>query len=203
MRLSQTITGLMPSLIPSQSTVAGQKPLAEVLVEGELSPFEDEALYRILRKSFDLKHPSYTELDDEDLATRVNLTFHHPYAQSLFTEVLRENWRDLKDLFKQVVHRRGKAGAAFTLNFVTSEFQLVFKSGTLNEHEIASALDQIGHLTAVVGQMLRPDTMQDPITKVETIFDRKSDRWHDFRGSGSGQNFVFDDSTFRWVPVPK
>jgi len=79
----------MPGLIPSQSTVAGQKPLSEVLVEGELSPFEDEALYRILRKSFDVKHPSYTELQDDDVATRVNVTFHSPYDQSLFTEVLR------------------------------------------------------------------------------------------------------------------
>jgi hypothetical protein len=190
-------------LIPGQSVSSAQKPRAEVIVEGELSPFEHEALYRILRKSFTIDHPSYTELLDEDAATRVNVIFHHPYANTLFTEVLQENWRDLKELFKQVSHRRGRAGAAFNLKFMTSENQLIFKSGVLNEREVASALDQIGHLTGVFGQMLRQENMQEPVERIEAVFDKKSDRWHDFRGSGSGRSFVFDDSMFRWVPVPK
>jgi hypothetical protein len=33
------------------------KPRAEVLVEGELSPFEDEALYKLLKKHFRLGQP--------------------------------------------------------------------------------------------------------------------------------------------------
>jgi len=72
----------MPSLIPSpsQPVATGEKPLAEVVVEGELSPFEHEALYRLLRKSFKVEQPSYRELSDEDLATRVNVVFHHPYS---------------------------------------------------------------------------------------------------------------------------
>jgi len=204
MRLSRTVTGLTASLIPSQSTVAGQKPLAEVLVEGELSPFEDEALYRILRKSFDVKHPSYAELADEDLATRVNVVFHYPYSQMVFTEVLQENWRDLKELFKQISHRRGRAGASFTVSFKAPDREIVFKSRTLNEHQAASALDQIGHLTSILGQMMQPEKMETPIERIETSFDKKSDRWHDFQGFSREQNFVFDDSKlFRWVPVPK
>jgi hypothetical protein len=180
-----------------------EKPPADVIVEGELSPFEHEALYRILRKSFRIDHPSYTELLDEDVATRVNVIFHYPYTNTLFTEVLQENWRDLKELFKQVSHRRGRAGAAFNFKFLTPENQLIFKSGVLNEREVASALDQIGHLTAVVGQMMRPETMQDKIERIEAAFDKKGDRWHDFHGYGPEQNFVFDDSKFRWVPVVK
>ena len=202
MRLSRTLTRLMPSLTPSQQVAAEQKPLAEVVVEGELSPFEDEALYRILRKSFQLEHPTYTELQDEDLATRVNLTLHHPYARTVFTDVLQENWRDLKELFKQVTHRRGRAGAAFTFRFVASEGQLVFKSGALAEKELGSALDQIGHLTGIVGQMMRPEIMEKPIKRVETVFDKKSDRWHKFQGyTTTNQNYVFDETAFRWVPV--
>jgi hypothetical protein len=34
------------------------KPAAEVLVEGELSPFEHDALYRLLEKHFCPAHPS-------------------------------------------------------------------------------------------------------------------------------------------------
>ncbi len=68
----------MPSLTAREAVTIPEKPLAEVLVEGELSPFEHEVLYRILRKGFRLEHPSYTELLDEDLATRVNITFHYP-----------------------------------------------------------------------------------------------------------------------------
>ena len=189
-------------MTPSQQVAAEQKPLAEVVVDGELSPFEDEALYRILRKSFQLEHPTYTELQDEDLATRVNLTLHHPYARTVFTDVLQENWRALKELFKQVTHRRGRAGAAFTFRFVASEGQLVFKSGALAEKELGSALDQIGHLTGIVGQMMRPEIMEKPIKRVEIVFDKKSDRWHKFQGyTTTNQNYVFDETAFRWVPV--
>jgi hypothetical protein len=190
-------------LIPGQSVTAGQKPLVEVVVEGELSPFEHEAVYRTLRKSFRIEQPSYKELQDEDIATRVNVIFHHPYDRTIFTDVLQENWRDLKELFKQVTHRRGRAGASFTINFVTPNLRLSFKAEMLSEREVASALDQIGHLTAIVGQMLQPETMVKPLDTVETVFDKKSDRWHGFQGSSLEEGFVFDDSTFRWVPAVK
>ncbi len=112
------------------------KPVAEVLVEGELSPFEHEALFQILRKRFILEQPSYVELPDENLVTRVNITFHHAYDLSFFTQVFQENWRDLKDLLEEVRHRRGKAGAAFNLTFIDKESRLVFRSGLLNSEEL-------------------------------------------------------------------
>ncbi len=188
-------------MIRSQPIATGEKPVAEVLVEGELSPFEDEALYRILRKNFRVEHPTYTELLDADLATRVNVTLQFPYGNAIFAEILRESWRDLKELFKQVSHRRGRAGAAFTLTFVSTNSRLVFKSGAIEEKELASALDQIGHLTAIVGQMLRPENMDKPLEKMETLFDSKSDRWQSFQGFSSGKKYIFDDSTFRWIPL--
>ena len=188
-------------MIPTQQTVK-EKPLAEVVVEGELSPFEDEALYKMLRKSFQVEHPRYTELQDESLVTRVNLILHHSYDATIFTDVFRSDWRDLKDLFKQICHRRGKAGAAFTFRFDTSKTRLAFNTGILNENELSSALDQIGHLTGIVGQMLRPETMDKPIDRVETLFDRNSDRWHKFEGTRSDdERYTFDESSFRWVPV--
>ena len=52
------------------------KPVAEILVEGELSPFEHEALYRLLKKHFRLEQPSYVDLLDETLGSRVNNMFH-------------------------------------------------------------------------------------------------------------------------------
>lgn len=191
-------------MIPAQPVTSEGKPLAEVVVEGELSPFEDETLYRILRKGFRLEHPSYIPLNDENLATRVNVSFRYPYENQFFTQILQENWRDLKELFKQVAHRRGKAGAAFTLGFGSSGNGVVFLTGTLSEAQLASALDQIGHLTAIMGQVLRAEAMKKPVMKVEASYDRASDRWHNFKGiSSSGDKYVFDDSTFRWVPSVK
>lgn len=184
----------------SQPVVAEKKPSVDIVVEGELSPFEDETLYRILRKGFTLEHPSYLPLNDENLATRVNVTFRYPYENQIFTKILQENWRDLKDLFKQIAHRRGKAGAAFTITFGSSGKEVVFLTGTLSEAELPSALDQIGHLTAIIGQVLRAETMEQPIVKVEASYDRTSDRWHNFKGvSSSGDKFVFSESTFRWI----
>ena len=194
----------MSSLMPRQPLASGEKPLAEVVVEGELSPFEHEALYRLLRKSFRLEQPSYRELSDEDLATRVNVVFHHPYSRTIFTDVLQEDWRDLKELFKQVTYRRGRAGAAFTLTFIASETRIIFKSGALGEKELGSALDQVGHLTMIVAQMLRPDRMDKPVEKIETKYDKRSDRWHEFQASSStDEKYVFDETLSRWVPAVK
>jgi hypothetical protein len=192
----------MPSLTAREAVTIPEKPLAEVLVEGELSPFEHEALYRILRKGFRLEHPSYTELLDEDLATRINVTFHYPYVSTIFTDVLRENWRELKELLRQVRYRRGKAGAAVTFTFIGENRRLVFRSGILEEKELSSALDQIGHLTGILGQMLRPETMEKLLGLVEAEYDRRSDRWSWFEGFDStdrNESYVFDESVFRWV----
>jgi hypothetical protein len=192
----------MPSLTAREAVTVPEKPLAEVLVEGELSPFEHEALYRILRKKFLLEHPSYVPLVDEDLATRVNVTFHYPYVTTIFTDVLQENWRDLKELLRQVRYRRGRAGAAVTFTFIGNNRRLVFKSGVLEEKELSSAMDQVGHLTGILAQMLLPGTMEKSLELVEAQYDKKSDRWHRFKGFSSpdrDESYVFDESIFRWV----
>src|SRR5438132_4596067 len=176
------------------------RPIAEILVEGELSPFEHEALYRLLKKHFRLEQPSYSELLDETIGTRVNIIFHHPYERSFFTNIFQEDWRDLKDLFKQIKYRRGRVGAAFTLTFADEKIRLTFSSGLLGDEELGSAMDQIAHLTSIVGQMLRSETMVEPLGHVETWYDRKSDRWQSFRGIGltDKKEYVFDESLFRW-----
>ncbi len=176
------------------------KPIAEILVEGELSPFEHEALYKLLKKHFRLEQPAYSDLQDETLGTRVNITFHHPYDRSFFTDTLQNDWRGLKELFKQIRYRRGRLGAAFTLVFIDGKARLVFSLGLLGDEELGSAMDQIAHLTSIVGQMLRSETMVEPLEQVETWYDRKSDRWQNFRAVGLNdrKEYVFDESLFRW-----
>jgi len=188
--------GLISSLVLYMD--AG-KPVVEVLVEGELSPFEHEALYKLLKKHFRLEQPVYSEILDEEIGTRVNLTFHHPYERGFFVDIFREDWRGLKELFKQIRYRRGRLGAAFTLTFI-DKVCLVFSIGLLGDAELASALDQLSHLTGIVGQMMRPETMVDPLERVQGSYDRKSDRWQGFQGVGSTdkKRYVFDESSFRW-----
>jgi hypothetical protein len=176
------------------------KPIAEVLVEGELSPFEHEALFKLLKKHLRLEQPSYSELLDETIGTRVNIIFHHPYERSFFTSVFQEDWRGLKDLFKQIRYRRGRLGAAFTLTFADEKLRLTFSLGLLGDEELGSAMDQIAHLTGIVGQMLSPETMVERLERVETSYDRKTDRWQGFRGISltNKREYVFDESLFRW-----
>jgi hypothetical protein len=174
--------------------------VAEVLVEGELSSFEHEALYRLLKKHFRLEQPSYTEFLDETIGTRVNIIFHYPYERGFFTSVFQEDWRDLKDLFKQIRYRRGRLGAAFTLTFADEKLRLTFSFGLLGDEELGSAMDQIAHLTGIFGQMMRPEAMVEPLARVETWYDGKSDKWQGFRGVGLAdkKEYVFDESLFRW-----
>src|SRR3989454_12437371 len=179
------------------------KPMAEILVEGELSPFEHEALYKLLKKHFRLEQPSYSELLDETIGTRVNIVFHHPYERSFFTDILRDDWRGLKDLFKQIRYRRGRLGAGFTLTFIDQKARLVFSLGLLGGEELGSAMDQIAHLTGIVAQMMRPETMVEALERVETSYDRKMDRWQNFRGVGltDKKDYFFDESHFGWKPL--
>jgi len=165
-----------------------------------LSPFEHEALYRLLKKHFRLDQPVYSELLDETIGTRVNIVFHHPYERKFFTDIFRDDWRGLKELFKQIRYRRGRLGAAFTLTFTCEKIRLIFSLGLLGNEELGSAMDQIAHLTSIVGQMLRSETMLEPLGQVETWYDRKSDRWQGFRGVGvtDKKEYVFDESLFRW-----
>jgi hypothetical protein len=176
------------------------KPAAEVLIEGELSPFEHEALYKLLKKHFRLEQPSHSDLLDETVGTRVNIIFHHPYSKGFFTNNIQDDWRGLKELFKQIRYRRGRLGAAFSLTFTDQKMRLVFSLGLLEDEELGSAMDQIGHLTGIVAQMIRPETMIEPLERVEASYDKIADRWQDFRGVGLNdrREYVFDESSFRW-----
>jgi hypothetical protein len=182
------------------SNLDGSRPVAEVLVEGELSPFEHEALFKLLKKHFRLEQPTYSDLLDETVGTRVNIVFHHPYDRSFFTDTLQNDWRGLKELFKQIRYRRGRLGAAFSLTFTDQKMRLVFSLGLLEDEELGSAMDQIGHLTGIMGQIMRPETMIEPLQQVEASYDRMTDRWQGFRGVGLNdrKEYVFDESSFRW-----
>ena len=176
------------------------RPVAEVLVEGELSPFEHEALYQLLKKHFRLEQPAYSDVLDETIGTRVNIIFHHPYERSFFTDILQDDWRGLKELFKQIRYRRGRLGAAFNLTFIDQKIRVLFSLGLLGDEELGSAMDQIAHLTGIMGQMMRPETMIEPLEQVEASYDKRTDRWQGFRGVGLAdkKEYVFDENLFRW-----
>ena len=192
----------MSSIISSNTEQRGsEKPAAEILVEGELSPFEHEALYQLLRKHFLVKQPAYMELEDETVSTRVSIIFHHPYYHNFFTEIFRDDWRNLKELFKQISHRRRGPGAGFTLCFLDKRVaRLIFSLGTLTGDSLESAMDQISHLPAIVGQIINPDRIREPLEQVVAFFDPGSDRWYDFRGIDptGKKEYVFDETSFQW-----
>ena len=185
------------------SLVAGKPVVAEILVEGELSPFEHEALFQLIKKYFLVKQPTYTELDDETVGTRISIIFRHSYDRDFFTHVFQKGWRDLKDLFKQINYRRGRLGAAFSLCFADSRYQLIFSTGLLDDQALGSAMDQLAHLTGIVGQMLRPETMNAILERIEAFFDGKIDRWSDFRAfdPAGKKEYMFDEKVFRWTTL--
>jgi hypothetical protein len=142
----------------------------------------------------------YRELEDETIGTKVNLIFHHSYNREFFTEIFQNGWRELKNLFKQISYRRGRLGASFNLSFSDTKYRLTFSNGQLDDQALGSAMDQLAHLTGVVGQMLKPETMSEPLETIRASFDRKSDTWQDFRAvdqTGKKQ-YMFDEPSFRW-----
>jgi len=176
------------------------KPRAEVLVEGELSPFEHERIFQILKKTFAVSQPSYNELPDQDLATRVTITFQHAYDSSFFNQVFAEGWRDLKSILKEIRYRRGSAGAAFNITF-NETFILVFRIGLLDSDRVNSALDQIGYLTSIIKKISDSWMNEEPLTGLECFFDGQSDRYTGFRGyvTSGRPTLRFDDEKFTWT----
>ncbi len=177
------------------------RPRAEILVEGELSPFEHETIFQILKKTFAVSQPSYIELPDEDLATRVTITFQHSYDSSFFNQVFVDGWRDLKSILKEVRYRRGGAGAAFNIAFNHNSFILVFKIGLLDSDRVSSALEQVGYLTSIIKKITDSWMQAEPLAGLECFFDESSDRYRGFRGYGlSGQpSLKFDEEKFTWA----
>ena len=60
-------------------------------------------------------------------------------------------------------------------------------------------MNQIGHLTGIIGQMVRPETMVEHLKQVETSYDQKTDRWPGF------QDVIIGNSrdNFRWTPTSR
>ena len=178
------------------------KPVAEFHVEGELSPFEQERIFQILKKRFLVSQPDYVELPDENLVTRVTITFRYPYNSNFFAQVFMEGWRDLKDILREVRYRRGGAGAAFNLVFIDIYTSIKFMTGLLDSYQLGSALDQIGHLTSILRKIIEFGTGGEALDRVECVFDGLSDRWQALRGYGSttGSSYRFDERDSIWVP---
>src|SRR5437867_7406925 len=60
-------------------------------------------------------------------------------------------------------------------------------------------MNQIGHLTGIIGQMVRPETMVEHLKQVETSYDQKTDRWPGFRDVIIGNS----RDNFRWTPTSR
>ncbi|TMI60712.1 hypothetical protein E6H14_00075 [Candidatus Bathyarchaeota archaeon] len=62
------------------------------------------------------------------------------------------------------------------------------------------SMDQIRHLTGIVGQMMCSEIMAEPLGQIETSYDRRTDRRQGFRGIGLAdkKEYVFDENFFRW-----
>ena len=195
----------MPDTSSKIDSSVTSKPVAEILVEGELSPFEHEALYQLLKKHFRVEQPTYAELQDEMVSTRLNIIFHQSYYSSFFSDIFRDDWRSLKELFKQISYRRGGPGAAFTLCFLDKRIpRLIFSLGNLRDDSLESAMDQLSHLPGIIGQIISPEKMEERLEHAVASFDPGSDRWHDFRGvDPTGKEYVFDETSFQWkIPDP-
>ena len=134
----------------------------------------------------------------------MNITFHHAYSAVFFTQVFRENWRDLKGLLREIRHRRGRAGAAFNLTFIDKDARLVFRSGLLDSEEMSSAIDQVGHLTSIINRITGLWEIVEPFRLIECSFDKGSDRWHNFIAftlSDEKRVYIFDDEISKWTRI--
>ena len=89
--------------------------------------------------------------------------------------------------------------AAFTMTLSIRNTSCL-SSRALGDEDLWSATGQIRHLTGIGGQMMRSETMAEPLERVETSYDGKTDRWQNFRGVGLNdrREYVFDESSFRW-----
>lgn len=113
-----------------------------------VSPFEIETIYNILSK--------FARVDEKELADELeyvsllNIDFPVPYDEYFFQLLGFDNWKKIKDLFKEMKRRRGRKGLKIILSFsgvpTDTNSRLMFSLSNDIGPQFEYAVEKIEHM---------------------------------------------------------
>jgi len=169
-----------------------------------LSIREIELIYIYLTKSFyvteeqlslDEIEKEYSHMVENDYSlTLIELTFSGKFDDSFFTILTPERWYSIKNIIKEIKHRRGKRSVLFLLKFagainINSDIEFCIINKFDKPFEIA--IEKIEYLVDIVPTQLA--NLPNDITEVVYHFDDLSAKWIPFRARRNDKNY---SSTF-------
>jgi len=169
-----------------------------------LSIREIELIYIYLTKSFyvteeqlslDEIEKEYSHMVENDYSlTLIELTFSGKFDDSFFTILTPERWYSIKNIIKEIKHRRGKRSVLFLLKFagvININSDIVFCIINKFDKPFEIAIEKIEYLVDIVPTQLA--NLPNDITEVVYHFDDLSAKWIPFRARRNDKNY---SSTF-------
>ena len=169
----------------------------------DLSIREQEVIYTLLAKTFyvieeklsfddmESQLPNFLSITDYSI-TFVNLIFPFKFDNYLFQIIPIEYWNSIKNIIKEIKHRRGNKPVIcifkFKGNTNQADFTIIFSITNSSVRSFEVAIEKVEYLVDIVPTQLNslpPNTFE-----VFYLYDESSSKWIPYQAKSIVQNFV-------------
>ena len=156
----------------------------------DLSIREQEIIYTLLGKTFyvieeklsfddmESQLPNFLSITDYSI-TFVELSFPVKFNNYLFQTISVEHWNSIKNIIKEIKHRRGNKPVMCILKFKgntnQTDFNIIFSITNSSVHSFEIAIEKVEYLVDIVPTQLSslpPNTIE-----VFYLYDESSSKW--------------------------
>ena len=170
----------------------------------DLSIREQEIIYTLLGKTFyvieeklpfddmESKLPNFLSITDYSI-TFVELSFPVKFNNYLFQTISVEHWNSIKNIIKEIKHRRGNKPVICIFKFKgnktnQTDFNIIFSITNSSVHSFEIAIEKVEYLVDIVPTQLNslpPNTFE-----VFYLYDESSSKWIPYQAKSIAQNYV-------------
>ena len=169
----------------------------------DLSILEQEIIYTLLGKTFyvieeklsfddmESQLPNFLSITDYS-TTFVELSFPVKFNNYLFQTISVEHWNSIKNIIKEIKHRRGNKPVIcifkFKGNTNQTDFNIIFSITNSSVHSFEIAIEKVEYLVDIVPTQLSslpPNTIE-----VFYLYDESSSKWVPYQAKSIAQNYV-------------
>ena len=169
----------------------------------DLSIGEQEVIYTLLAKTFyvieeklsfddmESQLPNFLSITDYSI-TFIKLIFPFKFDNYLFQIIPIEHWNSIKNMIKEIKHRRGNKPVIcifkFKDNTNQTDFNIIFSITNSSVRSFEIAIEKVEYLVDIVPTQLNslpPNTFE-----VFYLYDESSSKWIPYQAKSIVQNFV-------------
>ncbi|MDX1372691.1 MAG: hypothetical protein R3321_09485 [Nitrososphaeraceae archaeon] len=165
----------------------------------DLAIREREVIYTYLTKSFYVmeeetsideieKEQSYVMGGDDPL-TYIELSFSSKFDDLFFSFIRPEMWHSIKNIIKEIKHRRGKMPVVVLFKFIGANninSEIVFCIKNKFEKQFDMAIEKIEYLVDIIPSQL--NLLPETIIQVVYFFDDSYGKWIPFQATNTNRN---------------